>query len=167
MKSANITVTCLVFLLLEILVAPRIALGRISPDFMLLLAAYFAVQRKPEQAAIAGFLVGLFQDLANPELLGLNALTKTLVGYGLGVVGSKAESENPFFLMTILGITAVLHDFVYLLFFTGLHMSSFLVLWTTVSIPSAIYTAVAGLISFRMAATLGSKAARSIGKARF
>jgi rod shape-determining protein MreD len=166
MRVVNVAVTCFVFVLLQTLVAPRVAIGEIAPDFMLLLVAYFAINRKPEHSAIAGFLIGLLQDLFNPELLGLNALTKSLVGYGMGVVGSKAEPDNVLLLATLLATAALVNDFVYLLFFTGLHLGKFFILLTTVSIPSAIYTALAGIVVYKAAGMFGNKAVRSFGKAR-
>jgi rod shape-determining protein MreD len=164
-KTFNVIVTCFVCVLLQALVAPRIALGEITPDFMLILVAYFAIQRRPEQGAIVGFLVGLFQDLFNPGLLGLNALTKSLIGYGLSVVGSKAEPDNAFLLAALLAAAAVAGDFVYLLFFTGLHLGKFFILWTTVSIPSAIYTALAGVVVYKAAGMAGNRAVITFGKA--
>ncbi|MDH3214901.1 MAG: rod shape-determining protein MreD [Candidatus Krumholzibacteria bacterium] len=166
MRIVHAIVTVFVFVLLQMLVSPKIAIGDIAPDFILLLVAYFAIQRKPQRAAVAGFVIGLGQDLFNPELLGLNALTKSLVGYGFGLVGSKAEQDHPLLLMALLGVAAVAHDFVYLLFFSGLHLGKFIILWTTVSIPSALYTALTGLVVYKIAATLGSKAVRTLGKAR-
>ena len=159
-------ITASMFVLLQLLVTPRVAIGEISPDFMLLLVAYFAIHRKPEHGAVAGFLIGLFQDLFNPELLGLNALTKSIIGYGLGLIGSKTEPDNPLLLMAVLAAAAAANDFVYLLFFTGLHLGNFFILWTTVSIPSAAYTAVAGIVAHKAADMIGSRAVKSFGKAR-
>ena len=165
-KGINLVIGSLMFVLLQMLVAPRISIGEIGPDFMLLLVAYFAVHKKPESGAVAGFVVGLFQDLFNPELLGLNALTKSLVGYGIGVLGRKTESGSGLVFMMMIAAAALANDFVYLLFFTGLHLGKFFILLVTVSIPSAIYTALMGFAVYKAADGLGSKAVRSFGKAR-
>jgi rod shape-determining protein MreD len=156
----------MIFVLLQMLVAPRIAIGEIAPDFMLLLVVFFAVHRKPERGAVAGFVVGFIQDLYNPELLGLNALTKSLVGYGVAAVASKSERDNSLLIMALIGVAAFVNDFVYLLFFTGLHLGRFFILLVTVSIPSSVYTALIGVAVFKAAEALGSKAVKSFGKAR-
>jgi rod shape-determining protein MreD len=165
-KGVNIIIGTLIFVLLQMLVAPRIAIGEIAPDFMLLLVAYFAMHRKPGQAAIAGFIVGFLQDLYNPELLGLNALTKSIVGYGVALVASKVERGSSLLIMALIGAAAFVNDFIYLLFFTGLHLGRFFILLTTVSIPSTVYTALIGIAVFKAAEALGSKAVKSFGKAR-
>lgn len=165
-RGVNIAITCIIFALLQMLVAPRIAIGNVSPDFMLLLVAYFAIDRKAEQGAMVGFLVGLFQDLFNPELLGLNALTKSVVGYGLSVAGSKTRPDNPLLMAALVMAAALANDLLYLLFFTGLHLGKTLILWTTVSVPSAVYTALMGIVVYKLASVLGSKAVRHLGKAR-
>jgi len=165
-KVANVVIGTLIFVLLQMLVAPRIAIGEIAPDFMLLLVAYFAMRRKPEHAAIAGFAVGFLQDLYNPELLGLNALTKSLVGYGVAFVAAKLERGSSPLVLALIGAAALANDFIYLLFFTGLHLGRFFILLITVSIPSTVYTALIGIAVFKAAEALGSKAVKSFGKAR-
>ena len=166
MKTARILIACFTFFLLQMIVAPKISFGDIGPDFTLLLVAYFAMNRPPVQGALAGFVIGLFQDLFNPELLGLNALTKSVTGYGLGVAATKAEPDSTLFLAALLGAAALGHDIIYLLIFTGLNPVKFFILLVTVSIPSAIYTALAGVVVHKFAAFLGTRVVRTLGKAR-
>ncbi len=166
MKRLNVLIASFVFLMLQMVVAPRIALGEISPDFPLLLVAYFAIHQTPVRGSISGFVVGLIQDLFNPQLLGLNALTKSVAGYAVSVTGAKADPDNDLFLLALFSITALGHDFVYLLIFTGLDPGKFFMLLLTVSIPSSIYTAVVGVIVHRIAVVLGTKGVRTFGKAR-
>ena len=155
-----------ILLLLQTSLAPRMALGEIEPDFPLLLVSYFAIHRGVFQGSIGGFIIGFIQDLFNPELLGLNALTKSIAGYVLGVAGKKVEADNLVFLLALLSSAAVIHDFVYLLFFTNLHLGKLFSVWITVSIPSALYTAVVGAIVHKFVMFLDSKVVRAFGKAR-
>ncbi|MFQ5511296.1 MAG: rod shape-determining protein MreD [Candidatus Krumholzibacteriia bacterium] len=166
MKRVKVTIASFVFLAAQMLLVPRIALGEIAPDFPLLLVAYFAINQTPLKGSISGFAVGLFQDLFNPQLLGLNALTKSLTGYAVSVMGAKADPENVFFLLPLFSVAALGHDFFYLLFFTGLDPAKFFVLLVTVSVPSALYTAVAGVVVHRIADFVGTRVVRTIGKAR-
>lgn len=159
------TIVCLVFFLLQMLLASRMSLGEIAPDFVLLLVSYIAVNRTPVQGALTGFFVGLFQDLFNPELLGLNALTKSLVGYGLGKGGSKADTGSSVFVFAIVALAAAAHDFLYLLFFTRLDLGRFFVMWITISLPSAIYTAAVGVIVHKLGRQVEKRAVRAFGKA--
>ncbi len=154
------------FAFLQAFFARKMSIGMISPDFPLLIVVYFSIWSGAFRGSIMGFLVGLIQDLFNPSFLGLNALTKTLIGYCMGLAGSKAEPDNTLFLLALVGISALAHDFVYLLIFTGLHLGKFFVMWVTVSIPSAVYTAVVGVLVHWLVSYATGEAARYIGKAR-
>lgn len=167
MKSVHVIAACFIFALLQMLLASRVAVGEISPDFLLLLVAYFAIHRRPTQGAVTGFLIGLFQDLFNPGLLGLNALTKSVTGYGLAVAGSKYERESAVFLLMLFAVAAAAHDFLYLLFFTRLELGRFIILWFTVALPSALYTAVWGVLIHKVTRFVEGKVVRTFGKARF
>jgi rod shape-determining protein MreD len=165
-RIVNLIVIVLLFLVLQVVVAPRITFADIGPDFPLLLMAYFAVTRQPQHGAFAGFLIGLIQDLFNPALLGLNALTKTLAGYALGMASAKIEPESSLLLFPLFGVTALAHDVLYLLFFTGLDLGQFFTLLFTVALPSALYTAVVGVVVYKLADALTTRMVRSVGKAR-
>ena len=162
----RIIVTSAVLLVLQLTVAPRIALGEIAPDFPLLLVIYYAVFAGPVRGTVAGFLIGFIQDLFSPELLGLNALTKTILGFTLGHVGAKTESDHVVLLATLFFVGAIVHDFVYLLIFTGTQPLRFLALLVTNAIPSAVYTTVAGIVVHVVVSVFGFKAVRPLGKTR-
>jgi rod shape-determining protein MreD len=166
-KKFPLIVVLLVFVILQAFFAHKMAFGRISPDFPLLIVLYFAVYRGAFHGSILGFIVGLIQDLFNPTHLGLNALTKTLTGYCMGLAGTKTEPDSSLFLFALFGVAALAHDFVYLLVFTGLHLGKFVVTLATVSVPSALYTAVVGILVHWLVFFVTAEAVRSIGKARY
>jgi rod shape-determining protein MreD len=166
MRVTEAIIIVLLFALLQVAVSPRLAIGEIGPDFPLLLVAYFSVRRPAQRSAVAGFLIGLFQDLFNPSLLGLNALTKTLTGYGLSLASAKLEPGSWVLLAPLFGVTALAHDIIYLLFFTGLDLRQFFVLLGTVAIPSAVYTAAVGGLVSKLAEAVSTKVVSSFGKAR-
>jgi rod shape-determining protein MreD len=167
MRFTQVFIVVLLFLLFQVAIAPKIAIGQIAPDFPLLLVAYFSVRRPAQQSAVTGFLIGLFQDLFNPSLLGLNALTKTLAGYALSVTSAKLEPDSWVLLAPLFGLAALAHDIVYLLFFTGLHLGQFFVLLGTVALPSSVYTAAVGVVFYKLAEAVSGKVVTSFGKARF
>jgi len=162
----KVIITSFAFLLLQLTVAPRIAIGEIAPDFPLLFVVYFSIYSGPLRGSVAGFLIGFIQDLFNPELLGVNALTKTVLGYVMGYAGAKTESDHVVLLAAAFFVGALMHDFVYLLFFTGLAPLKFLALFFTKALPSALYTAVAGVLVHAAISLLGIKVVRPLGKAR-
>ena len=166
MRGAGSVIVLVVFFLLQVLVSDKITFRGIGPDFPLLIVVYFALPRGPVRGSIAGFVVGFFQDVFNPAFLGLNALTKSLAGYALGRAGAQTEGENPVLLLGLFGITALAHDFVYLLVFTQFHVVKFFVTWVTVSIPSAVYTALVGTLVHVIVMFSLTEVVRSVGKTR-
>ncbi|MFH1755168.1 MAG: rod shape-determining protein MreD [Candidatus Latescibacterota bacterium] len=166
MRIIFLIVVTFVFLLLQVLALGNLSIGEISPDFALLLSAFLALYRGPVQGSILAFLIGFIQDVFNPALLGLNALTKTLIGFGFGHVGQKAVPERAIFFAAIFFIAALGHDILYLLFFTGLHFGRFFVLLFTVAVPSAVYTAIVGAVIHSLLLFVDSRMVRSGGKER-
>ena len=166
MRWFYIILVILAFLLMQVVLADRIALGPIAPDFMVLAVAFYALYRGAVQAAIFGFAVGFLQDLANPELLGLNALTKTILGFTVGKIGSKMVPDNIPFLFVLFMSVAFGHDFIYLVFYHWPRVGSSLATIFGVALPSAAYTAIFGVLVHRLLAMAGSEVAKSVGKER-
>jgi rod shape-determining protein MreD len=166
MRIIYLFIVSFVFLLLQVLALDKLSFGQISPDFVLLLCCFLALYRRPVQGSVLGFLIGFIQDLFNPALLGLNALTKSLLGFAFGHIGQKAIPESAIFFAAIFFIAALAHDFVYLLFFTGLHLGRFFIMFFTVALPSAVYTAVVGTLIHQLLLLIDSRMVRSIGKER-
>lgn len=166
MKSFVPLTVILVYVFLQAFFVRKMSIGMISPDFPLLIVVYFAIYKGSLNGSLLGFTVGLLQDLFNATHLGLNALTKTLTGYFIGLAGSKAEPDSSLFLLALVGIAALAHDFVYLLIFTGMHLGKFFVMWVTVSIPSAIYTAIVGVLVHLLVSYMATEVVRTIGKTR-
>jgi rod shape-determining protein MreD len=68
----------------DTMIGPLIAIKGIGPDFSIIALVILALATGPIPATAGGFMVGLVQDLAHPNLLGLRALCKCLLGFGLG-----------------------------------------------------------------------------------
>ncbi len=166
MRGVGVGIVLFVFFLLQALVSDAISFRSIGPDFPLLIVVYFAVFHGALSGSVLGFIVGLLQDLFNPSYLGLNALTKSLVGYVMGRAGGQTERDNPLFLVAVFGIAAFAHDFVYLLFYTQFHLGRFALALVTIAIPSALYTAVVGAVVHALVMFSLIEVVRNLGKTR-
>jgi rod shape-determining protein MreD len=58
-------------------------------DLPLIPVLYYAISRGPSGALLAGTGAGLLQDALEATLLGINALSKALVGYLVGILGLR------------------------------------------------------------------------------
>ena len=56
----------------------------VTPDLPLVIVALLALSRGPEAGLLAGFCLGLLQDGIGGGLVGAQALSKGLAGFGLG-----------------------------------------------------------------------------------
>jgi rod shape-determining protein MreD len=76
-------------------VAPALRIGDVAPDIPLIMVVLLALRRGPEFGCAAGFVAGLLQDVAAGGLIGVQALTKALVGFGLGAAGGRLRVTQP------------------------------------------------------------------------
>jgi rod shape-determining protein MreD len=75
--------------------APALRIGDVAPDIPLIVVVLLALRRGPEFGCAAGFVAGLLQDVAAGGLIGVQALTKALVGFGLGAAGGRLRATQP------------------------------------------------------------------------
>ncbi|MBI4720625.1 MAG: rod shape-determining protein MreD [Chitinivibrionia bacterium] len=166
MKTAVVVITGLLFLLLQMIAANKIALGPVEPDFPLLFVVYVSLYRGSFQGTLIGFGIGFLQDLFNPSLLGLNALLKSILGSIAGRIGSTMERDSALFLALILVVSQLAHDLIYMVFYYGFNIVHILKMFAIATIPSSLYTALVGVLVHKVCSSLGLKAVRIFGKAK-
>lgn len=154
----------LAFLIAQAVLVSRITIGEIAPDFMLLLVVLIALNRNAVTGAVLGFIVGFFQDLTNPELLGLNAMLKSIVGFMSGRAGAKTSPENIIFLFALFVAIALGHDLVYLMIYMWPNVGGAFGATFLTALPSALYTGVIGVFMNRLVGTFGKKVVTVFGK---
>lgn len=72
--------------ILQLSVIPQFKLLGVQPDLILVVAIVVAVQDGPVEGAIIGFLGGMLQDIASPQVMGVSALSKALAAFLAGVL---------------------------------------------------------------------------------
>lgn len=82
-----------------------LSVGGATPDLPFIMTVFWALRRGPEAGCAAGFLAGLLQDVAAGGLVGVQALTKALAGFALGLVGGRLWVANP--LVQVPGLVAL------------------------------------------------------------
>jgi rod shape-determining protein MreD len=76
-------------------IVPALSLGGVTPDVPLILTALLALRRGPETGCLVGFAAGLLQDVAGGGLLGVQALTKALAGFAMGLLVGRLWVSKP------------------------------------------------------------------------
>jgi rod shape-determining protein MreD len=74
---------------------PALRIADVAPDIPLIVVVLLALRRGPEFGCGAGFMAGLLQDAASGGLLGVQALTKAVIGFVIGLVGSRLRVSQP------------------------------------------------------------------------
>lgn len=138
-------------LLLQTTVVEFLAVHTIVPDLVLIWIVVIALRRGQIPATVAGFSMGLVQDLVSgPDgMLGLSALTKTIAGFLAGYF--YAENKTPqilgsYRLLLITGIVSLVHNALYFVLF----LQGSGIRWTdgilSYGLPSTAYTVAVALI---------------------
>jgi len=108
-------------LVLQIALVARISIFGSSPDLPLALVVSIALARGSFHGEIAGFITGLSGDLLSGGPLGVQSLSKVVIGYFVGFVRDRLYSDN-FITQAICGFVATLAA----KFITSIHISLFL-----------------------------------------
>jgi rod shape-determining protein MreD len=140
----------LVLVVLHFVLRPFMGDLRVAPDLLLLALLVYAIQARPGDAAIAGFVIGLVADALTPVAFGAGALAHTCVGYlaawGKAVFFAESVpvSAGFFFAGTWLRDLLVL--------VAGRHLGDRTLLWQLAvwSPLKALTTAVAGVLALML-----------------
>lgn len=157
MRGFRDAILLLVVLVLQSTVLYRIEVGGIRPDLLTAFVVYFAWMRGPLAGTVAGFSIGLLQDLDAPGPLGLNALAKTLVGFLVAKAGFRVHRSNLGVRFAFFFSALLVHDVVYFGVLTNGDLGQFAAQMVFVGLPSALYTAVTVLLLLGVVERVGRR----------
>lgn len=141
----RVIIIAFIFLVLQVTLVHHISIAGSSPDLVIVLLVALVFERGPVTAVIIGFLLGFLQDLPNASFLGMNALAKSLVAYGVSRLGGGLFPENVFFKWFLIFMASIVNDIIVLLVTTSFSVSDILILFFRYSLMSALYSAVVGV----------------------
>lgn len=92
-----------IVLVLQAGVGPFIAWGGVPPNLVLILVVFFALNAPREPALLAGFVLGLMQDLLTTTPLGFNAFIGGLVALLVQFTQASVYRDHPLthFMLTL------------------------------------------------------------------
>ena len=128
-------------------VVEHIAIWGIKPDFILIILIYVSLRSGSMIGVILGFSIGLLQDFYGPPAnLGLNALCKSLLGFGVGIGKEGLYKDSMLVLMLTLVISYITHDIIYHIIDARFTLDAVVSWFVGVSLPSVFYTVVLSLL---------------------
>ncbi|MDZ4064403.1 MAG: rod shape-determining protein MreD [Coriobacteriia bacterium] len=141
--------------LLQVAIAPYIAIGGVVPNLLLLVVVTLALVEGPRAGASAGFAAGLAFDLLGSGPLGPMALVLTVVGHVTGSLQVNMFAEGWLLPMTVVFfgglVTEVSYGLVLMLLGSGAPF------WATlghVMLPGAVYNGALALLIYPWLAQL-------------
>ncbi len=138
-----------VALVLQVALAPYMALGGVAPNFLLLVVVTLALTTGPEEGATVGFVAGLTFDLVGAGPVGPMALVLAVAGFVAGLLHEAMFAEGWLLPLTVLAVTALVSELAYaaLLIFLGVEIPFWRALVTKV-LPAAVYNTALALLVY-------------------
>lgn len=136
-------------------------LGDIKPDFLLILAIYFAVYKGEFWGIWVGFFGGLLQDINLGGIsvqdsgqveyfIGTNALPKTLMGYFAGKFAKGVKNDTTLVIAIMVLVLSLMKGFVTFFTVAIFHGGAAGQIIITRILPEAFYNAILGIFWFRL-----------------
>lgn len=139
----------------ETVLAPLITIGGVAPDFTIIALVILALAEGSFAGCLGGFVLGLVQDLATPNLLGLHALCKSVLGFAVGRLRGRLVYGMPVVEAMMIALVVFAHHTFYLLVQSRLNSDNFLQPLVTLVVPGALYSGLVGVPLLRLADLMG------------
>lgn len=135
--------------LLQVAVAPHIAIGSVVPNVLLLVVLILAFAEGAEAGAAAGFAAGLVFDLLGNGPIGPGSLVLASVGYLAGSLSANMFAEGWRLPVTVVFAASLLAEVSYGLVLSILGEGApFWAAFMSVMLPAAVYNGVLALLVF-------------------
>ena len=166
MKAAAVVLAIAMALALQTTLARFVIRGTVALDLVLVVVVYVALTSGPVTGLLSGAAAGLAQDALSSGVIGIGGLSKTVVGFVVGVVGSQLIVAQPLpRFIVFLGAT-VLHALLFIGLYVLLDLRQFGSPVAAVT-GQALGNAVVGVVAFQLVELLpGAVERRRAQKAR-
>ena len=124
----------------------HLQIAEILPDLVLMVVVFVALISGHLEATVLGFLAGLCQDAYSPPDLGLNALAKSLVGFGVGAVRDSLLADTVQVQVGVLAAAVLVHDLIYYVGVSSTSLEEVPYMVVRFSLGRALFTGAIGLI---------------------
>lgn len=141
-------------------VVPSWSVGGVTPDLPLILTVLVALRRGPEAGCLVGFATGILQDATSGGLVGVQALSRALAGFAMGLLPGRLWVDHPLIQIPGFMLLTVAEGFLRFGVLQLFHFPAPLgELLTHVILPQALYNGFAGA-----ACVLAVEAARTLSR---
>jgi rod shape-determining protein MreD len=138
-------IVALVLAVIKVVLLDLIAVSSITPDLILILVVWIALKEGQFVALFAGFTCGLLFDIVSIDVIGTNALTKTIVGLIAGWFYKENQADftiGSFRFLGIVFLCSVVHNLVYNVFYIRPSQIDFATFFLKYGLATSLYTTV-------------------------
>jgi rod shape-determining protein MreD len=140
-------VAFLIAIVLQVVVAPYIAIGGVSPNFLMITVIIMALVEGPNAGTVLGFAAGLLFDLLGAGPVGPMALVLTITGYATGLVHENLFAEGWLLPVGIIALATFTSEILYMIVIVFLGtQTSMRDAFVGIVMPSTFYNAVCATI---------------------
>jgi rod shape-determining protein MreD len=159
--TLRIILTALVVFIIQVTFAHKLAPQGAEPDLIMVMLIVLVFDRKPVTAIIIGFLLGFLQDLGNASYLGMNALAKSIVAYATVRYVVDYLPDNILFKGLLIFVSSLVSDIIVLNVMGSFNPLTVITAFLRYSILAGLYTAVIGMIVFKVLEHLPGRTVRA------
>ncbi len=159
-RYLSYAIIALLLSIIHVLFLDIIEVGGFTPDLLLILTVWICLSEGRFTGLIAGFLIGLLFDVISSDVIGTNALSKTVVAFIAGSFYKEGKTVRTIgsvrFLMVVF-LCSIVHNIVYFFFYIKLsdlsYFSFFLEYGVAISLYTTVFAVFAMLIKIPMKGT--------------
>lgn len=144
MRIARHALLMILAFVLQTTWAHLLQVGGVGPDLVLLVLVFAALGGSQVEPTVLGFCIGLLQDLYTPADLGLNAFTKSAIGFSVSYVRTGFQADSLQVQVALIVCAVLVHDAVYYLGSSGVTMAAAPAFWLRYGLGRAVYTGMVG-----------------------
>jgi rod shape-determining protein MreD len=148
-KAVGVILAVALSLALQTTLARFLVRGNVAVDLVLVAVVFAALTSGPVTGMFAGAFAGLIQDALSSGIIGIGGLSKTVVGFLAGIIGTQfiVTHSLPRFVV-FFGATAV-HAAIFMGLYTLLDLRHFDAPYAAVA-RQALGNAIVGIVAFQL-----------------
>lgn len=158
LRKFVLTISIIVFYILQCTIFKSLALASVSPNLLLILTFAAGFMRGKKEGMYVGFFSGLILDLFYGKTIGFNAILYMYIGYINGFFNSVFYDEDVTLPIGLVCASDFVYNFFYYIFsFLLRNRLDFPYYLIHIIIPEMIYTVVITLLIYRLMLKINRK----------
>ncbi len=145
LRGVAYTVAAMLLSVAHVVFLRFVAVGSVTPDLLLVLVVWIALVEGQFTGTIAGFACGLLFDVVSADVIGTNALAKTIAGFIAGYFyrpGFGITAIGSYRFLIVVSAAGLVHNLLYFAFYVRPMEVSFVEFVLTYGIATTLYTTV-------------------------